>query len=49
MRRLVGAAGGDMYMLGALAAILRFGGATGGLTDGFFPLLLIRVATVPLP
>ena len=51
MRRLVGGAGGDMYELGALAAILRFGGAAGALTEGrlFFDLIRVDTAGAPLP
>jgi len=45
IRRLGGAAGGEVYEFGFLAVILRLGGATGTLTEGFCPLLLIRVAT----
>ena len=43
--RLGGATGGEVYEFGFLAVILRLGGATGTLTEGFCPLLLIRVAT----
>ena len=50
-RRLVGGAGGDMYELGALAVILRFGGATGAFTEGllFFDLIRVDTASSPLP
>ena len=45
IRRLGGAAGGEVYEFGFLADILRLGGATDGLTEGLCFLLLIRVAT----
>ena len=50
-RRLAGGAGGDMYELGALAVILRFGGAAGALTEGllFFDLIRVDTASKPLP
>ena len=51
MRRLFAGAGGATYELDALAVILRFGGATGALTEGLLFFDLIRVATsaAPLP
>ena len=50
-RRLVGGAGGEMRELGALAVILRFGGATGGFTEGrlFFDLMRVDTSAAPLP
>ena len=50
-RRLVGGAGGATYELRALAVILRFGCATGALTDGllFFDLIRVDTASKPLP
>ena len=45
IRRLGGATGGAVYEFVFLVGIRRLGGATGTVTDGFFSLLLIRVAT----
>ena len=46
-RRCVGAAGGAMYELRALAVILRFGGATGALTEGRLSFDLIALRPLP--
>ena len=50
-RRFVGGAGGAMRELRALAVILRFGCATGALTEGllFFDLIRVVTASSPLP